>query len=219
MCRWEKGLFLFAWLRHSTGNDHYCEILGLALPYLSIPNHLLQGQACSTPDNESYIAMVPVSNIRELTGIMVLQDEIIRVAKDCQLFPSVGRDLPEDWIKLEKALKKHREEGKVQCMSYEEFETFAKRCTSLSSRGVHSAVTYLDSIGELRYYSNIPSHYNVFIDLRWLAKLVKCLFRHELAKTHQYDENYLRHGVFLAYFGELKEKLLKEAVLSQALLR
>jgi len=163
--------------------------------------------------------MVPVSNISELTGIIVLQDEIIRAANDRQLFPSVGRDLPEDWIKLEKGLKKHREDDQVCCMSYEEFETFARGCTNLSPMGVKSAVTYLDSIGELRYYSNIPSHYNVFIDLRWLAKLAKCLFRHDLEKNLQYDENFLRYNVIQGIFDELKEKLLKEAVLSQALLR
>ena len=60
--------------------------------------------------------MVPVSNISELTGIMALQDEIIRIAKDGNLFPSVGRDLPEDWIKLEKALKKCKENDQVHFM-------------------------------------------------------------------------------------------------------
>ena len=163
--------------------------------------------------------MVPVSSIRELRGIMSLQGEIIRVAEDGQLFPSVGRDLPEDWIKLEKAVKKDREENHVRCMSYEEFETFAKRCTSLSTIGVKSAVTYLDSIGELRYYSSIPSCYNVFIDLKWLAKLVKCLFHHDLEKALKFEENYLKHGVMAGYFEDLKKKLLEEAVLSQALLR
>ena len=163
--------------------------------------------------------MVPVSNISELTGIMILQDEIIRVAQDSQLFPSVGRDLPEDWIKLEKALKKYREEDHVRCMSYEEFETFAKQHTDLSPRCLSSAVTYLDSIGELRFYKNIPSFYKVFIDLRWLAKLAKCLFRHDLETTLQYDESFLRHNVLKGSFEELKGKLLKEAVLSEALLR
>ena len=163
--------------------------------------------------------MVPVSSIRELTGIMSLQDEIIRVAKDGQLFPSVGRDLPEDWVKLEKAVKKHRKENHVRCMSYEEFEIFAKGCTNLSPIGVKSAIMYLDSIGELRYYSNIPSHYSVFIDLRWLAKLVKCLFRHDLEKALKFDENYLKYGVIHGYFEDIKKKLLEEAVLSQALLR
>ena len=164
--------------------------------------------------------MVPVSNIHELTGIIALQDEVIRIAKDVQLFPSVGRDLPEEWIKLEKALKESREKHQVHCMPFEEFENFAKQHTNLSQMGVRSAVTYLDSIGELRYYSNIPSlHYNVFIDLRWLAKLVKCLFRHNLETTLQYDENFQKFGVILGFFDQLKERLLEEAVLSQALLR
>lgn len=164
--------------------------------------------------------MVPVSNISELKGIITLQDEIIRIAKDAQLFPSVGRDLPEEWIKLEKALKECRDNDGVRCMPYEQFENFAKQHTSLSQMGLRSAVTYLDSIGELRYYSNIPSlHYCVFIDLRWLAKLVKCLFRHDLERTLQYDENFQKFGVMLGFFDQLKGKLLKEAVLSHALLR
>ena len=164
--------------------------------------------------------MVPVSNIRELTGIIALQDEIIRIAKDGELFPSVGRDLPEEWIKLEKALKECRESGQCHCMPYEHLENFAKQHANLSQMGLRSAVTYLDSIGELRYYSNIPSlHYNVFTDLRWLAKLAKCLFRHDLERTLQYDENFQKFGVILGFFDQLKEKLLKEAVLSQALLR
>ena len=163
--------------------------------------------------------MVPVSNISELKGIMELQEEIIRIAEDGHLFPSVGRDLPEEWIKFEKALKECREK-QVHCMAYEDFEKFAKDHTSLSQMGVRSAVTYLDSIGELRYYSNIPSlHLNVFIDLRWLSKLVKSLFRHDLEKTLQYKESFQKFGVIRGYFDSLKEKLLKEAVLSQGLLR
>ena len=180
----------------------------------------MQEEACPTQDNvKSYIAMVPVSNKGELTGVKVLEEEILRVANDCQLFPSVGKNLPEDWIKLEKALRKVREENKVRCMSYEEFEAFAKGCTNLSSGGIHSALSYLDAIGELRYFSNISSHYKVFIDFRWLAKLTSCLFRHDLETKLQHNDNFLRYGVFVAYFNELKEKLLKEAVLSQDLLR
>lgn len=180
----------------------------------------LQDQCRPEPSKDSYIAMVPVSNISELTGIMALQDEIIRIAQDGHLFPSVGRDLPEEWIKLEKALKECRGKQQVHCVPYKEFEKFAKQHISLSLMGVRSAVTYLDSIGELRYYSNIPSlHFNVFIDLRWLAKLVKCLFRHDLEKTLQYKESFLKFGVIRGYFDTLREKLLKEAVLSQALLR
>lgn len=105
-------------------------------------------------------------------------------------------------------------------MAYEDFEKFAKDHTSLSQMGVRSAVTYLDSIGELCYYSDIPSlHFNVFIDLRWLSKLVKSLFRHDLENTLQYKESFQKFGVIRGYFDPLKEKLLKEAVLSQRLLR
>ncbi len=180
----------------------------------------LQDQPSPKPNNDSYIAMVPVSNISELQGVITLQDEIIRIAKDGQLFPSVGRDLPEEWIKLERALKDCRDNGGVRCMPYKQFENFAKQHTNLSQIGLRSAVTYLDSIGELHYYSNISSlHFNVFIDLRWLAKLVKCLFRHDLEITLQYDENFQKFGVMLGFFDQLKEKLLKEAVLSQDLLR
>ena len=105
-------------------------------------------------------------------------------------------------------------------MPYEDFEKFGKQHTGLSQIGLRSAVTYLDSIGELHYYSDIPSlHYNVFIDLRWLAKLAKCLFRLDLQETLNFDENFQRFGVIRGYFDELKKNLLKEAVLSQALLR
>ena len=163
--------------------------------------------------------MVPVSSIRELTGVKELQDEIIRVAEDCQLFPSVGRDLPEKWITLEKEIKKRREQDHVRCMPYTEFETLAANCTGLSAMGVKSAITYLDSIGELKYYNSIPSAYNVFIDLRWLAKLVKCLFRHDLEKTLVFDGTYLKYGVIGGNFENLKKKLLERALLSPHLLR
>ena len=164
--------------------------------------------------------MVPVSNISELTGIMTLQDEIIRIAQDGHLFLSVGRDLPEEWIKLEKALKECRKRDDVHCMPYEDFEKFAKEHTSLSKMGVRSAVSYLDSIGELCYYSNTPSlHSNVFIDLRWLSKVVKSLFRHDLEKTLQYKACFQKFGVIPGYFETLRGKLLEEAVLSQGLLR
>lgn len=170
--------------------------------------------------NTSYIAMVPVSNVSELTGINALQDEIIRIAEDRELFPSVGRDLPEEWVKLEVALRKIRENDQVRCMSYEDFEKFAREHTGLSKMGLRSAVTYLDSIGELHYYKDIPSlHKNVFIDLRWLAKLVKCLFRHDLQETLNFDESFQRFGMIRGYFDELKKKLIQEAKLSKALLR
>lgn len=208
------GIFIF-------GYENLCNfsVFPLSLPLLLISCQL-QDQSCPEPSKDSYIAMVPVSNISELTGIMALQDEIIRIAKVGHLFPSVGRDLSEEWIKLEKALKECRKTQQVHCMPYEDFEKFAKDHTSLSQMGVYSAVTYLDSIGELRYYSSIPSlHFNVFIDLRWLSKLVKSLFRHDLEKTLQYKETFLKFDVLRGSFDSLKEKLLKEAVLSQGLLR
>lgn len=170
--------------------------------------------------NTSYIAMVPVSNVSELTGIVALQKEIIRIAENRELFPSVGRDLPEEWVKLEMALRRCKERDQVRCMSYADFEEFAKEHTGLSGRGLHSAVTYLDSIGELHYYNDIPSLYNnVFIDLQWLAKLVKRLFRHDLQETLSFDESFQRFGMIRGFFDELKTKLLQEALLSKALLR
>lgn len=207
------GIFIFGY------NLCNFRVFPLSLP-LSLISSQLQDQSCPEPSKDSYIAMVPVSNISELTGIMALQDEIIRIAKDGHLFPSVGRDLSEEWIKLEKALKECRKTQQVHCMPYKDFEKFAKHHTSLSQMGVYSAVTYLDSIGELCYYSSIPSlHFNVFIDLRWLSKLVKSLFRHDLEKTLQYKETFLKFDVLRGNFDFLKEKLLKEAVLSQGLLR
>ena len=62
--------------------------------------------------------MVPVSNVSELTGINALQDEIIRIAGDRELFLSVGRDLPEEWVKLEVALRKSRENDQVQILIF-----------------------------------------------------------------------------------------------------
>ena len=62
--------------------------------------------------------MVPVSNVSELTGINALQDEIIRIAGDRELFPSVGRDLPEEWVKIEVALRKSRENDQVQILIF-----------------------------------------------------------------------------------------------------
>ncbi|XP_022795821.1 malignant fibrous histiocytoma-amplified sequence 1 homolog [Stylophora pistillata] len=164
--------------------------------------------------------MVPVSNVSELTGIVALQKEIIRIAENRELFPSVGTDLPEEWVKLEMALRRCKEDDQVRCMSYADFEEFAKEHTGLSGRGLHSAVTYLDSIGELHYYNDIPSLYNnVFIDLRWLAKLVKRLFRHDLQETLSFDESFQRFGMIRGFFDELKTKLVQEALLSKALLR
>ena len=160
--------------------------------------------------------MVPVSNIRELVGMKALHMEIIRVANDQQLFPSVGRDLPPDWITLEKALKKYREE--VHCMSFKDFEAFAKKCTKLSPQGIKAALLYLDSIGQVRYYEGTPSEYDVFIDLKWLGKLAKCLFRHDLEHTLKFDERYGKY-VLEGNFGNLKKKLLQEAILSESLLR
>ena len=160
--------------------------------------------------------MVPVSNIRELVGMNALHTEIIRVANDHQLFPSVGRVLPPDWITLEKALKKYREE--VHCMSFKDFEAFAKKCTNLSPQGIKAALLYLDSIGQVRYYEGTPSEYDVFIDLKWLGKLAKCLFRHDLEHTLKFDERYGKY-VLEGNFGNLKKKLLQEAILSESLLR
>lgn len=145
-----------------------------------------------------------------------LHIEIIRVANDQQLFPSVGRDLPPDWITLEKALKKHREE--VHCMSFKDFEAFAKKCCNLSLSGIKAALLYLDSIGQLRYFEHNPSKYDIFIDLKWLGKLAKGLFRHDLEDTLKFDERYGKY-VLEGNFENLKEKLLKEAVLSESLLR
>lgn len=62
--------------------------------------------------------MVPVSNVSELTGIVALQKEIIRIAENRELFPSVGRDLPEEWVKLEMALRRCKERDQVQILVY-----------------------------------------------------------------------------------------------------
>ena len=180
----------------------------------------MQDIPISSPGNKSYIAMVPVSNEPGLTGIVVLQKEIIRVAEDGRLFPSVGRDLPPDWIKFEEALKQHRRVNQVRCMSYRQIEDFATQHTGLSSMSIRSILCYLDAIGELRYYSDILSlRYNVFIDLRWLATLVKCLFRHDQRHTLVYNPTFQRFGVHEYYFEILKDNLLTNAVLSEDLLR
>ena len=168
----------------------------------------------------SYIAMVPVSNMHELIGMIQLQKEILRVSEDQHLFPSVGRDLSKPWMDLEMAFKDHRGTDKPHCMSYEEFEEFAVEHSGLQGPNLLSAIQYFDQIGELKYYRGIPSlHYNVFLDLEWLAKLMKLLFRHDHETALQHKNEYLAEGLDKDTFQEHTEKLRKDAELSLKLLR
>lgn len=105
-------------------------------------------------------------------------------------------------------------------MLYEDFEKFVKEYIGFLQMGVRLVVIYLDLIGELRYYSDILFlYFNVFIDLRWLFKLVKSFFRYDLEKILQYKESFNRFGVMRGYFNLFKEKFLKEVVLLQGFLR
>ena len=54
--------------------------------------------------------------------------------------------------------------------------------------------------------------------MKWLGKLAKCLFRHDLEHTLKFDERYGKY-VLEGNFGNLKKKLLQEAILSESLLR
>lgn len=66
-------------------------------------------------------------------------------------------------------------------MFYEDFEKFVREYIGFFKMGLRLVVIYLDLIGELYYYKDIFLLYkNVFIDFRWLVKLVKCFFRYDL---------------------------------------
>ena len=173
------------------------------------------------PAQESYIAIVPISNKNELMGVIRLKEEIIRVAQDEKLFPSVGRDLPPSWVKLEEAIKQRQRGDGKHFMSFEDFENFAKERSGLQGRPLLSAVQYFDNIGELKYYKKIPSlDINVFLNLEWLVKLMKLLFRHDHEQSLEYSSKYIEFDILdREAFTELTENLSVDALLSLKLLR
>ncbi|XP_048576951.1 malignant fibrous histiocytoma-amplified sequence 1 homolog isoform X2 [Nematostella vectensis] len=175
-------------------------------------------------DNKSgWLGMVAVSNMHELEGMMQLRQEIIRASKDMSLFPSVGRDLPESWVKLELAIKEFRSSVKapnVPCMTVGQFNKFALDKSGLSGIGLLSALHYFESVGELKYYSGMPpAEFCVFLDLPWLGKLVKLLFRHDYEENLMFSDSYFKFDMEKIMFDHSVTKLKRDGVLSLQLLR
>ena len=165
--------------------------------------------------------MVPISNKEGLVGLLNLRHEIIRTAEDDELFPLVGVTLPEKWLKLEREIISYRENLHFPCVTYEEFADFACKQCSLGERPLLGAIKYLDTIGRLKYYGEIPNlKLNVALDLQWLAKLMKLLFRHDHESNLQYRTEYFdKFSVDEDVFHRDTAKLKLSAVLSLDLLR
>ena len=83
---------------------------------------------------------------------------------------------------------------------------------SHSLLGHHSRLKYYDEIPDLKL--------SVVLDLKWLAKLMKLLFRHDHENTLQYRTEYFdKFGVDDYGFSNDAAKLKQCAVLSFDLLR
>ena len=167
------------------------------------------------------IGMVPISNKEGLLGLHNLKQEITRVAEDKELFPKVGVTLPEKWVKLEKEISSYRQNLLFPCVTYRQLAEFAGKQCSLVGRALLGAIRYWDTIGRLKYYDEIPDlKLNVVLDLKWLAKLMKLLFRHDHESNLQYRTEYFeRFGIDENGFSNDTAKLKQCAVLSFNLLR
>lgn len=124
--------------------------------------HFISQEKVKEKGQPAYLNLVAVSSTEELKGMILLRNEICRVArcktsstseKDDALFPLVGIDLPTSWVHLEKAIREYRENRKpseVPCMTMEQFEKFANEKAGLEGSEVVSGLNYLDSVGEVR---------------------------------------------------------------------
>lgn len=189
--------------------------------YVALTLSLQEGEVKRPEKKETFIAMVPISNKEGLMGLMNLRHEIIHTAEDKQLFPLVGVILPEKWLKLEGAIISYRQNLQFPCVTYEEFADFAERQCSLGRLALRGAIKYLDTIGRLKYFGEIPDlKLNVALDQKWLAKLMKLLFRHDYEsylqyRTEYFDKFFVDEDAFLRDTIRLKSS----AVLSLDLLR
>ncbi|XP_031556682.1 malignant fibrous histiocytoma-amplified sequence 1 homolog isoform X2 [Actinia tenebrosa] len=171
------------------------------------------------------ITVVPVSSKEELHGVIPLKEEIKRIARVNDLFPSIGRDLPQSWVVLEEAIKKYRKDimfPNIPCMTLEDFQNFALSKANLSGIQVLAVLKYLDSVGEIKFYGEIGTdQYSVFLDLQWLCQIVKCLFRHDILEGVglKYKEEYEEFDMEEIKFDQHVEDLIDNGVLSEILLR
>ena len=124
-------------------------------------------------------------------------------------------------MKLEKEISSYRQNLLFPCVTYRQFAEFAGKQCSLMRRALLGAIRYWDTIGRLKYYDEIPDlKLNVVLDLKWLAKLMKLLFRHDHESNLHYRTEYFeRFGIDENGFSNDTAKLKQCAVLSFNLLR
>lgn len=163
--------------------------------------------------------MVPVSNKEGLIGLINLRCAIIHAAENKELFQLLCET--EKWLELEQKIIQYRQKIKFPCVTYEEFANFAEKQCQIGGLALTGAIKYLDSIGQLKYYGQIPVlNLNVALDLKWLAMMMKLLFRHDLKSNFQYKMEYFdKFSVDEDGFNHEKIRLFSKAVLSLQLLR
>ena len=165
--------------------------------------------------------MIPVSNIGSLEGMQDLRKEIIRIANDERLCPSLARDLPESWIQLEQFCHSKRRSDSTASLVMNKRQLLVESGVNLSMDELRSALLYLDLIGQALYFDFLPSlSHLIFLNPMWLMNLMKKVFRPDHVTTLLYKKEFQRKfGVTEIDFNQAKDQLLNNAWLTRSLLR
>lgn len=165
--------------------------------------------------------VLPVSNVGSLEGMIHLRKELVRIARNKDLFPTVDTQLPESWVKVESTMKDLRKSMAVPCVSVTEFlELLNERNVDISHSELDSCLVYLHAIGELLYFKDIPGLLKkIVLNPYWLGSVLRCVFRHDLEEKLIYREAYRKIGVYQFQLNQEKEELFNSGIMTQTLLR
>lgn len=191
------------------------------LPIVSLQYQKEAFRETQNPGNNLSMNVLPVSNVGSLQGMISLRKELVRIARNKTLSPTVDAELPESWVKLEITMKELRKNIDVPCVSVAEFVELLKQNNSdLPRAELESCLTYLNAIGEMAYFKDISGlERNVVLNPNWLGSVLTKIFRHDLAETLQYKDGYRKLDLHHFQFNQDKQMLLTRGIMSQPLLK
>lgn len=165
--------------------------------------------------------VLPVSNIGSLDGMIGLRKELVRIARNRELSPTVDRELPESWVKIEGAIKVLAQDLAIPCVSEKELEMLLnEKNVNVCCPELDSCLTYLHAIGELLFFKDISGlEKKVVLNPYWLASILRKLFRHDLNEKLTYDVSYRKFDMIPFQFHQDKEQLFSSGILKERLLR
>ena len=153
---------------------------------------------------------------KNYTGVQELEDAIVKMAENQEIFPNVLREIPSLWGEVVNFVDDQGYAMQIPMMQWDDYATLVTSKFGMRHL-IHAMTEYMHDTGKIIWFSSHPTLKDyVFLRPSWLTDIFKSLFRHDIAEIdYNTEESFKQHNITSLKLEKMKKEVAEEGTLDR----